>query len=70
MSSPSAPAAAPVTNESIQRTLIASALFREQLAFLSMSARHGGNEATRGVAKLMAAAFEARKAEIIAEVSK
>jgi hypothetical protein len=65
-----APTAAPVSNEQIQRTMIANALWREQMNFLSLSARHGGNDATRGVAKLMVAAFEARKAEIIAEVSK
>ena len=61
-------AAAPVPSDS--RKLIAQALFREQIAHMSLSARFGGSEATKGVARLMHSALEKRREEIIAEAIK
>lgn len=70
MSATSTPAPHVVSNEAIQRQMIANALFREQLRVMSLSARYGGSDATKGVAVLMHAALEKRKDEIIAEVVK
>jgi hypothetical protein len=50
------------------RTVIARALFAEQISHLSMHVQHGDSDARKGTAKLMRDALEKRRDEIMAEV--